>query len=195
MPLAFNSTSHGVVAFGFFNIDTDMLLLEQHFYFADDFCRSIVEIAKAGRDGSENILLPGYCIEDQNAIGDLMGAIHGIRYTGFIGEVYRLFPFPEDPRDFRQKPDGHRHRAEIESIIVRYAQTISVPLKILNHNDIQIGPYQFDPKTLHQLIQYVWRGGYPRWRENRRPAYVRMMSQALEKQSKGLFKSLSFQDS
>jgi len=27
MPLAFPSTSHGVIAFGFFNIETDMLLL------------------------------------------------------------------------------------------------------------------------------------------------------------------------
>ena len=29
MPLAFDSLNHGIVAFGFFNIDSDMLLLEQ----------------------------------------------------------------------------------------------------------------------------------------------------------------------
>jgi hypothetical protein len=30
MPLAFESISHGTIAFGFFNIDSDMLLLEQY---------------------------------------------------------------------------------------------------------------------------------------------------------------------
>ncbi|MGD2186296.1 MAG: hypothetical protein PVI71_09215 [Desulfobacterales bacterium] len=32
MPLAFESLSHGSIAFGFFNIETDMLLLENYFY-------------------------------------------------------------------------------------------------------------------------------------------------------------------
>lgn len=31
MPLAFDTLSHGTIAFGFFNIDSDMLLLEQYF--------------------------------------------------------------------------------------------------------------------------------------------------------------------
>jgi hypothetical protein len=28
-------------------------------------------------------------------IGNLMGAIYGIDFRGFIGEVYKLFPFPK----------------------------------------------------------------------------------------------------
>jgi hypothetical protein len=32
MPLAFESLNHGTIAFGFFNIDSDMLLLEKYFW-------------------------------------------------------------------------------------------------------------------------------------------------------------------
>jgi hypothetical protein len=34
MPLSFESRSHGPVAFGFFNIESDMLLLERTFFSA-----------------------------------------------------------------------------------------------------------------------------------------------------------------
>ena len=33
MPLTFDSLSHGKVAFGFFNIESDMLLLDHYFFF------------------------------------------------------------------------------------------------------------------------------------------------------------------
>jgi hypothetical protein len=31
MPLAFQSLSHGTITFGFFNIESDMLLLDRYF--------------------------------------------------------------------------------------------------------------------------------------------------------------------
>ena len=37
MPLEFQSISHGKIAFGFFNIETDMILLGHYFLFARDF--------------------------------------------------------------------------------------------------------------------------------------------------------------
>jgi len=37
-----------------------------------------------------------YSIDEPGKVGDLMAAIHGIRYTGFIGEVYKRFPFPNE---------------------------------------------------------------------------------------------------
>lgn len=50
MPLEFESLSHGRIAFGFFNIETDMILLNQYFLFAEDFCHSIGwEVFPAGR--------------------------------------------------------------------------------------------------------------------------------------------------
>ena len=35
MPLAFKSLSHETIAFGFFNIESDMLILDRYFLFAD----------------------------------------------------------------------------------------------------------------------------------------------------------------
>ena len=50
MPLAFDSISHGSIAFGFFNIESDMLLCDHYFLFADEFCRYVEDIAiNAGR--------------------------------------------------------------------------------------------------------------------------------------------------
>ena len=48
MPLAFQSKSHGSVAFGFFHIETDMLLLDRCFFFCTDFCRVLSEMAASG---------------------------------------------------------------------------------------------------------------------------------------------------
>lgn len=45
MPLPFDSLSHGTVAFGFFDIDSDMLLLEECFLFATEFCEYISKTA------------------------------------------------------------------------------------------------------------------------------------------------------
>ena len=45
MPLAFESLSHGTVAFGFFNIESDMLLLDRYFFFAGDFCDCVTALA------------------------------------------------------------------------------------------------------------------------------------------------------
>ncbi len=59
MPLAFQSLSHGQIAFGFFNIETDMLLLDIHFFFADDFCRAVRELAEVSGGGPSLIdLMP-----------------------------------------------------------------------------------------------------------------------------------------
>ncbi len=46
MPLAFESLSHGTIAFGFFNIDSDMLLLEQYFLFGSEFCQHVGDMAE-----------------------------------------------------------------------------------------------------------------------------------------------------
>ncbi|MEN8211637.1 MAG: hypothetical protein ABFR31_07950, partial [Thermodesulfobacteriota bacterium] len=100
MPLSFCSDNHGNIAFGFFNIESDMLLLENYFFFADDFCDFICKSAsktlKEDDVWQEEFKFMVYHIADPRDIGDLMGAIHGVRFTGFIGETYKLFPFPEN---------------------------------------------------------------------------------------------------
>jgi hypothetical protein len=63
MPLSFESLSHGTIAFGFFNIETDMLLLEQYFLFADAFCHHLGEIP-------EQIENQSFKIDEQKRFND-----------------------------------------------------------------------------------------------------------------------------
>ena len=92
MPLSFESLSHGTIAFGFFNIESDMLLCDRYFFFADDFCARIGQIAEHAGDPDYRTIWEIHTIDIPEKIGDLMGAIHGIHFTGFIGELYRRFP-------------------------------------------------------------------------------------------------------
>ena len=167
MPLAFPSLSHGTVAFGFFNIESDMLLLEENFLFATHFCRHIEKLASAVGDRSITTHWPAYRIQDREAIGDLMGAIHGIRYTGFIGAVYRRFPFPSKPEGFKQNRGGDSTQDTITTIIENYAPLTEMPVSVDDLNNlITMGGYRFDSAAFQSLVRYVWQGGYPRWRHD-----------------------------
>ncbi len=180
MPLAFSSISHGEIAFGFFNIDSDMLLLEHYFLFADQFCESVSQMARAddfpAYRGSWDI----HDIQPRAKIGDLMGAIHGVRYTGFIGDVYRQYPFPQKPEKFKQKPEGHKTRKKMEALIAGYSTSRRVDVTVNGATrEIQIGDYLFSFTTFQELIRYVWRGGYPRWKNEVRPACVLAMREEI----------------
>ena len=95
MPLEFQSKSHGPIAFGFFNIETDMLLLDRYFFFCDRLLRCLVGNGRFPEARKTGFACEGYHIADPADIGDLMGAISGTRHTGFIGALYRKFPFPK----------------------------------------------------------------------------------------------------
>jgi hypothetical protein len=193
MPLAFESLSHGTVAFGFFNIESDMLLLERYFFFASDFCRQIQDIAKLDKNKSVDSALEIHEIDDPLKAGDLMGAIRGIRHIGFIGETYLRFPFPKNPEEFKQKPDGHETRSDFEEMIRPYAQKKEIVLKAdPGKNEIVIGKYLFSVQSFHELLDYVWRGGYPRWKDEERPNYVTKMKIGINGGNHWLFKNLVF---
>ena len=191
MPLAFKSISHGTIAFGFFNIDSDMLLLDRYFFFATEFCGHLIEIAEKNLGGPCETSWEVYNISDQEDIGDLMGAIHGVHYTGFIGEVYRGFPFPERPEDFRQKAEGAGTRDEIEAIIKKFARSFQIIFVIDQETEeVSIGPYRFTRTGFQELIKYVWRGGYPRWKDEIRPDYVVAMKDKIALSSCSIFSGL-----
>ena len=193
MPLAFESMSHGTIAFGFFNIDSDMLLLDQHFLFGSDFCLHIGEMAQNVDKDQFKSKWSVYTIEDSGQIGDLMGAIHGIRFTGFIGELYRRYPFPQEPADFKQKPEGYRTQAVVRKMVNGYARLDLLSVEV-NHLklEVDIGAYKFNRKTFQKLITYVWQGGYPRWRDGIRPDYVLDMKTKIEGCRYGLFEKIQF---
>lgn len=195
MPLAFESLSHGTIVFGFFNIESDMLLLDHYFFFADDFCKNIEKIARYPSSQKFEDIWQVYHIAGSQKVGDLNGAIHGLRYVGFIGEVYRRFPFPEKEEDFKQKADGHKTRSVFEEIIQKYAQTVEMKVTVAADKAmINIGSYCFTRATFHELINYVWRGGYPRWKDGIRPESVLSLKEILSKNPRGIFDGLYFAD-
>jgi hypothetical protein len=191
MPLEFQSLSHGRIAFGFFNIETDIVLLNQYFLFGEDFCRYVVQ-ASENRHPLYETAWEVYQIEREN-IGNLMGAIHGLDHRGFIGEVYKLFPFPKRREDFKQKPEGFKTRTLIENLIREYASTADIRFSMDSKSGrITIAEYLFDKFSFHALIKYVWMGGLPRWKEDRRPDYVLAMKAAIEQSPHPLFERILF---
>jgi len=190
MPLSFRSENFGNIAFGFFNIESDMLLLENFFFFADDFCRWIEEIAKEDDQGLKRFQYPAYYIAESDEIGDLMGAIHGIRFQGFIGKLYTLFPFPSDPQAFKQNPDGYQTREVVISEIESVSKKSQLSIELLPDGQVNLGPYVFDKAVFHELILYVWKGGYPRWKDETRPSYVLKMKTCLQNTQNTFFKGV-----
>jgi hypothetical protein len=163
------------VAFGFFNIETHMLLLEQLFFFADRFCDAAVALVTESRADVE---LEAWRIEDRGRVGNLHGAIAGLDLSGFIGATYEAWPFPRRPEGFRQAPDGHRNEAQVRAMIDRLGTPESIALAE-DHGAVSVGEYRFSRAGFAQLLAYVVRGGYPRWRDDSPPDYVRQMIEAL----------------
>ena len=193
MPLGFPSKNKGTIAFGFLNIDTDLLILEHYFLFAPEFCRHVSEVAAGGGEATIEQSWDVYEIENSRDIGDLMGAIHDVSYTGFIGDVYKRFPFPKNEDDFKQKPEGSENRHIVEDILRAYATQIAIAFKADgNTGTIQIGDYFFNREAFQGLIQYVWQGGYPRWKEGIRPSYVIDMKEKIEGGTNRLLMGIPF---
>jgi len=192
MPLTFDSLSHGTIAFGFFNIESDMLLLDRYFLFADEFCKYAADIAENAGGKNYQAAWQVRIIRTAEAIGDLMGAIHGVRYTGFIGELYRCFPFPPRVQDFKQNPQGFKTQSQVVEIIANYAERLEILVAVKTAGaEIHIGAYRFSRSQFQALIDYVWRGGYPRWQDEIRPAYVTAMRDKILRNCRGIFEGIN----
>ncbi len=192
MPLSFQTLNRGDIAFGFFNIDSDLLLMDRFFVFAPEFCEYIGLLADDPGHTVFETVWKVDVIEDPAAIGDLMGAIHNIRHVGFIGEVYRRHPFPADPEDFRQRPEGYQTREEIREILDRYAEPAGLPFTSdPDRGEVVIGPFCFSRQGFLELIEYVWLGGYPRWRNMERPDYVSAMKNRIDRSENPVFQGFT----
>jgi hypothetical protein len=195
MPLVFDSSSHGSIAFGFFNIESDMLLCDRYFFFADDFCANIVDMVENAGELSYQAFWDVQTIANAEDIGDLMGAIHGVRFTGFIGALYHRFPFPQKPEDFKQNPGGYQTQSIVSEIIGKFAQALKIEVAIDGKKmEISIGTYRFNRIQFHELLKYVWQGGYPRWKNDIRPAYVTEMKNKIMVKRIGIFENIKFLD-
>jgi hypothetical protein len=191
MPLEFDSISHGRIAFGFFNIETDMILLQHYFLFAQDFCDNIYKIPKTPLNETYESSWEIYLIESNANMGNLMEAIYGIDMKGFIGEVYKIFPFPEEREKFKQNPEGFKNRTLIETLIQKFGKKMNPQFLIYPKDDrIKIGEYLFNKGSFQELIRYIWLGGFPRWKDGIRPDYVLKMKNMIEKSKNPVFDGL-----
>ncbi len=187
MPLLFRSLSHGEIPFGFFNIESDMIILGNYFLFASDFCENVSSMARSGPKEPRGFEWDIYLLEDAR-IGNLMGAIAGVDLSGFIGEVYSHFPFPCDPDEFRQNPEGYRSRSLVEGIIRKYVPLSRAAVVVdSDRGTISIGEYLFSREGFHELLRYIWQGGYPKWKAGIRPDYVLSMRQTVEESGDHFF--------
>ena len=190
MPLLFKSLSHGEIPFGFFNIETDMILLNNYFFFASDFAHHIIDFAERKPVESFRADWNGYVLEEKD-IGNLMAAISGVYLSGFIGEVYGHFPFPHEPEKFKQNPSGYKTRQLIEGIIRRYAPLTALTVIIDSVSQgIKIGEYLFGKVGFQELLLYLWAGGYPRWKDGVRPNYILDMKESAIKSGHPLFEGI-----
>ena len=184
MPLLFNSLSHGAVSFGFYNIETDGLLLGQHFFFCTDFCTAIKALFEKPLDEAVNTAFSGHVFHDPQRIGDLKEAIiDGSSHTGFFGELYSMWPFSKAPGAFRQKLHCFENREQTLALLESMAASIEIQMKRKpNFQRVAIGSYHFSRGEFVRLLQYVVRGGYPTWEdhnESQLPDQLRVLRQLL----------------
>jgi len=122
------------------------------------------------------------------------GAIDGIDHRGFIGEVYKLFPFPQNRDGFKQNPEGFKNRSLIENLIQKYAKGMEIYFRINKKRDqINIGEYAFNRTSFQELVKYIWQGGYPRWKDDIRPDYVLAMKANIDPSKSWLFDDFNLQ--
>lgn len=193
MPLLFNSLSHGVVSFGFYNIETDGLLLGEHFFFCTDFCAAIKALFEKPLDDAANAAFSGHVFPDPQRIGDLKGALHGSRRNGFFGEIYRMWPFSEAPEAFRQKLHCFGNREKTLALLELMATSSEIQLaRKSNFQQVAIGAYHFSRREFVRLLQYVVRGGYPTWEdhnESQLPDQLRVLGRLLTQHEEWLMET------
>jgi hypothetical protein len=70
----------------------------------------------------------------------------------------------------------------MEQVVKKYGTAVEIPVRFrTKKNEVGIGEYRFNQENFQELILYVWLGGYPRWRDGRRPGYVEEMKLTVEK--------------
>jgi len=63
----------------------------------------------------------------------------------------------------------------------------------LSHGTIAFGFFNIESDMLLlELVKYVWRGGYPRWKNELRSDYVLAMKDKIEGHRQGLFEKIQF---
>lgn len=168
MPLAYPSTSHGQVAFGFFHLETPLLLLDRRLFWCAEFCALVDRLLATAPGRPWRDTLPGWRAHD---LGDLHAALAGRPGGGLIGALYRRSPFPRDPAAFRQRAAGTLDTAWVEAELACHATATPFACGAAAGR-CWLDDVEFDAAGLRRLLDYVWRGGMPGWDAALRPAYL-----------------------
>ena len=76
----------------------------------------------------------------------------------------------------------------IKALATTFVPARRIPVMMSPNGElIAIGDYAFNRPQFHALLLYVWLGGYPRWKDDVRPAYVVQMAAAAEASVHPLF--------
>ena len=105
----------------------------------------------------------------------------------------------------RRSAQGSRRTAQVirpikldtewnsSDIIANYAEAIDIRVAVQNAGaEIKVGDYRFSNTQFQELLDYVWRGGYPRWKDDIRPAYVSAMGDNIMQNCQGIFEGMNF---
>ena len=172
-------------------METDLLILDTYFMFASDFCSHVAALAE-GRAGEHLQMEWEVYALKQEEIGNLTGAVHGVDLRGFMGDLYRKFPFPGDMKAFQQNPEGARMRQVVREMIERYAGVGRITVAVDGSGStIEVGDYLFSREEFHNLLRYLWAGGYPTWKAGERPDYLTGMKERIIASRHPLFDDLS----
>jgi hypothetical protein len=173
MPLGFHSLNQGEIAFGFFHIETPLLLLDNRVFWCSDFCAAFNQLTLADENEPFRSSIDGHLFHSRAEYGDLQEAIAGVNHDGFIGSLYALIPFPTTREAFVQKTAGQLTNATVLEQVSKFAEAYA--MKITAEQDTGLFTFddvEFEPGTLRQLIEYIWRGGMPGWENGMRPAFL-----------------------
>jgi len=108
--------------------------------------------------------------------------------------VYGHFPFPHEPEKFKQNPEGYKTRELIDGTIKRYASLTRIPVIVtVLSMEIKIGEYMFGRVGFHELLSYLWVGGYPRWKDGVRPDYILKMKESIMRSTHHMFEGISLE--
>ena len=79
----------------------------------------------------------------------------------------------------------------MEKIIEKYGELKSIQFRVkADADEVHIGEYSFKNNVFEELINYVWEGGYPKWKNGQRPEYVLNMMDWIKKSRLGIFSKL-----
>ena len=80
-------------------------------------------------------------------------------------------------------------------IIQKFAQPVRIRFSIDSaEKSATIGDYVFSWPIFKDLIHYVWLGGYPRWKDGKRPGFVMEMKERIQVCGSGLFQDIRFEE-